>query len=187
MRQYVVTDNRIEGHVHRPDLIWKTFLFYTLSSVFIDFVIVKTIGSWKSVPAYRAVIVILVAVSLYGHLLPLWDRLFGAIGLLDKWFVMDDDGISYHARGKDFYLSWQDIRHVELYPNRVGRFDKNCFLCFASTEQMPLGPIDWHRFTNEWFGVQYRPELVPFSLERAKNAGLTEDWALSVYDNAGRK
>ncbi len=84
MRRYVVTDNRIEGRVHRTDLIWKSFLFYILSPVFIDFVIVKMIGSWNSGLVYRAAVAILVAVSLYGHLLPLWDRLFGAIGLLDK-------------------------------------------------------------------------------------------------------
>ncbi len=100
---------------------------------------------------------------------------------------MDDDGVSYHARGKDFYLPWKEIRHVELYPNRVGRYDKNCFLCFASSEQMPLGPVDWHKFSNEWFGIQYRPELVRFIQERATNARLTEDWASSIYENAGRK
>lgn len=93
-------------------------------------------------------------------LMPLWDALWGIGGYLDKRFVIDSNGVMYYTKRKRFYLHWEEIQHIVLYPDRLNRYKKHCFVCFIATRELPICLYDWHDYNETAFGIQYRPELV---------------------------
>ena len=151
---------KYSGFVIRPLYIWLFYAFYELLNVG-PFVLFAIIGpkSMPTNPDEWAWLMLEVYLGI-ASLMPLWDVLWGIGGYLDKRFVIDADGVLYYTKRKRFYLRWAEIQHVVLYPDRIGRFKKHCFVCFIATMGLPARLCDWHDYKETAFGIQYRPELV---------------------------
>ncbi len=92
---------------------------------------------------------------------PLLDYFWGGVlGWYDKHFIVDENGVTYYTRKDRFNLKWEEVRHIVLYPDRLGRFKEHCFVCFIATDDIPGNLSQWRNFDKAAFGIQYRPALV---------------------------
>lgn len=148
------------GFVIRPLYIWMSYILFELMSLGL-FVLIAIVGPKNIRTQIDEWVWPMLEVFLgLASLMPLWDALWGIGGYLDKRFVIDADGVLYYTKRKRFYLRWEEIQHVVLYPDRLGRFKKHCFVCFIATRELPICLYDWHDYSEAAFGIQYRPELV---------------------------
>lgn len=93
-------------------------------------------------------------------LAPIGDYFWGIMGFFDQHYVVDSTGVTYYNRKKNYYLRWEDIQHIILYPDIYGRIKKHCFICFIATEGIPGNLSQWRNFNEKAFGIQYRPDLI---------------------------
>ena len=174
---YTVTEDRIEGTVFTARWLRTLLLLGLIPALFMDLVTGMILMDWRSLPGgLKAVAVILILLCVFCHLYPFLDR--------QKWFVMDERGIAWHARGKDLFLPWVAVGCVALHTP----MNKNSFLMFTvDRTYTPYGKLRIDAFSDSCLGVQFRPQLVSFAQRHAQFAGptgegLTDEWAESIFD-----
>ena len=172
--KYTVTDNRIEGPVFRAGKNIFQMVLFEFSAIVIEFVAIIGLTGWSDLSGRGKCLGIgLLCLGFFCHLYPF---------LSQKWFVMDDGGVWYHAFRKHLHMSWETIRCVALQTTER-RFNKTDFVCFSTDESCPpISKTYLEVFNDNWFGVQYRPEIVAFVVRRAKNAVLTDDREESIRE-----
>ena len=165
--RFIVANDRIEGPVFRTGTVWAQTILLELSGLVIEFVGIVGLMGWRDLAAWERCLGIgLVLLGLFCHLYPFLDQ---------KWFVMDDRGVAYHGFRKDLFMPWEAVRCVALQTT-ARRFNRKHFICFSTEETCPpISKSYLEMFSNRWFGVHYRPELVAFAVRRAKNAVLTDE------------
>jgi hypothetical protein len=120
------------------------------------FVLIAAVGIGRSFNLFKKISWWFLLVSTGGILLsPVWITKYGFPSLR---FTIDEDGVSYIMRKCTYHLNWDEIRYVILYPDRYGRFTKNCFICFVADEFPPI-ISGREQFSDRVFGVQYRKGL----------------------------
>ena len=120
------------------------------------FVLILAAGIGRGTNLFEEISWWFLLVSTGGILLsPVWITKYGFPSLR---FAIDEDGVSYITRKCTFHLKWDEIPYIILYPDRYGRFTKNCFICFVADEVSPL-ISSREQFNASAFGVQYRKWL----------------------------
>lgn len=174
-------NKKITGRIHRKDIVWKVCLFWTLSPLPLIALLLKVFFHWNDYSEINQISAsMMFCFCVLVSLSPLWDRLFGVLGVLDKWFVLDEDGVSYSTLKVNYHMSWQEIKHITLYPNKLGCFDKNCFICFVSTETLPGKFITFKQFNECFFGIQYRHGLIGAIQEYSNKLKLSEQLLIEI-------
>ncbi len=90
----------------------------------------------------------------YGILMPVWSRIWGASSMR---FRIDHTGVTYIKRKTSYYMKWEDVQYIILYPDAYGRITKNCYICFFSDKTRPT--LTKKGFKEDAFGVQWRKGL----------------------------
>ena len=123
------------------------------------FILIVAVGVGRSSSLFEEISWWFLLVSTGGMLLsPVWISRYGFPSLR---FGIDEHGVSYIMRKCSYHLNWDEIRYVILYPDRYGRFTKNCFICFVADEFPPL-ISGREQFSASVFGVQYRKGLTEY-------------------------
>lgn len=88
-------------------------------------------------------------------LMPVWN---GKWGFAAMRFKINEIGVAYIKRNTCYYLKWDEIEYIILYPDQYGRMTKNCLICFVADKVPPM--LNGYKDFNERaFGVQWRKGL----------------------------
>ena len=90
----------------------------------------------------------------YSILMPVWSKIWGASSMR---FRIDHTGVTYIKRKTSYYMKWDDVQYIILYPDAYGRITKNCYICFFSDKTRPT--LTKKGFKEGAFGVQWRKGL----------------------------
>ena len=143
--------------VIRPSNIITTFcLNYFFTIPF--FIAMLVTGNWGRDHSYIEAIIrwfLIIFIFCIFILMPVWN---GKWGFAAMRFKINENGVAYIKRNTFYYLKWDEVEYIILYPDQYGRMTKNCLICFVADKVPPM-LNGYKEFNERAFGVQWRKGL----------------------------
>ena len=143
--------------VLKKGLTVVTFLFYALISFPLMVLPIIRIPTETDITQLYAEIFLLIVCSL-GILVFVFS--FFRHGYTAV-FEIGEKGVYCHFRKNHYFMPWENVKQIIMYPDMMGRITKNCIIFFIADDVPPPLPKKGAlEYSDSFIGVQYRKGLL---------------------------